>query len=101
MLSSSVIYGLGCCSNGRLILSPIDLPPARHAPLLAASIIPGPPPEQTTKRLSSRFFKDHSVNILDNLTVSSKYLDISTSTSASSISTEVAFSFDLTAFKRF
>ena len=29
---------------------PMDLPPASMAPRLAASMMPGPPPEQTTKR---------------------------------------------------
>ena len=32
------------CSNGSSIPRPTDLPPASLAPLLAASMIPGPPP---------------------------------------------------------
>jgi hypothetical protein len=44
------MYGLGNCSNGSPMFSPMVLPPASAAPRLAASIMPGPPPEQTTKR---------------------------------------------------
>ena len=32
------------CSNGSSMPSPTDSPPASVAPLLAASITPGPPP---------------------------------------------------------
>jgi hypothetical protein len=32
------------CSNGSSMPSPTDTPPACEAPLLAASITPGPPP---------------------------------------------------------
>ena len=51
--SSGVMKGLGCCSAGSLMLSPIDLQPTSKAPRLAASMIPGPPPVMTTKSLSS------------------------------------------------
>ena len=44
------MYGLAPCSNGRRMLSPIVLPPASWAPRLAASMMPGPPPDVTTKR---------------------------------------------------
>ena len=43
--------GFGRSSDGRLIDRPTVMPPARStAPRLAASMIPGPPPEQTTNR---------------------------------------------------
>ena len=37
-------YGLRPVSNGSSMPSPTDTPPASAAPLLAASIVPGPPP---------------------------------------------------------
>jgi hypothetical protein len=39
-------YGLGCCSCGNLMFSPIDCPPLATLfdPALAACINPGPPP---------------------------------------------------------
>src|ERR1019366_4799124 len=45
------MYWLGLCSKGSWMLRPMVLPPASWAPRLAASIMPGPPPEVTTKRL--------------------------------------------------
>src|SRR6266702_2448912 len=49
-LSSGLIYGFANCSCGSSIERPTDLPPASYAPRFAASMMPGPPPEQTTKR---------------------------------------------------
>src|SRR3546814_6664016 len=48
MLSAGVTYGLGACSCGSTMLSPTDSAPTSAAPRLAASMIDGPPPEQTT-----------------------------------------------------
>src|SRR5215813_3086227 len=45
------MYGFANCSCGSSIESPTDFPPASYAPRFAASIIPGPPPEQITNRL--------------------------------------------------
>ena len=42
-------YGFGRCSKGSSMLQPIDMPPASRAPLLAASMIPGPPPVMIAK----------------------------------------------------
>ena len=42
------IKEFGICSLGRLIFNPIDLQFASNEPLLAASIIPGPPPVTIT-----------------------------------------------------
>jgi hypothetical protein len=42
------MYGFGICSNGSLMFSPIVFAPASYAPRLAASMMPGPPPEVTT-----------------------------------------------------
>src|SRR5712692_8095497 len=50
MHSSRVMYWFGRCSCGRPMFSPIVRPRASEAPRLAASMIPGPPPEQTMKR---------------------------------------------------
>ena len=44
------MYGFAPCSNGRRMFRPIVLPPASRAPRLAASMMPGPPPDVTTKR---------------------------------------------------
>ncbi len=38
------MYGLETCSNGKSMFKPTDFPPPLLAPLLAASMIPGPPP---------------------------------------------------------
>jgi hypothetical protein len=35
---------LGFCSNGSMMLRPIDFAPTSSAPRFAASMIPGPPP---------------------------------------------------------
>ena len=44
------------------MLSPMVLPPASAAPRLAASMMPGPPPEQITKRCEAESsLLDHSV----------------------------------------
>ena len=57
-----VMKGLGRCSKGRPMFRPMVFPPASCAPRLAASMMPGPPPLQITKRrvelVSS---SDHSV----------------------------------------
>ena len=44
------MYRFGACSNGSRMFRPMDLPPASLAPRLAASMMPGPPPEHTTNR---------------------------------------------------
>ena len=44
------MYGFAPCSNGSRMFRPMVLPPASRAPRLAASMMPGPPPEVTTKR---------------------------------------------------
>ena len=44
------MYGFEYCSNGNRMFRPMLLPPASCAPRLAASMMPGPPPEHTTKR---------------------------------------------------
>ena len=51
------MYGFAPCSNGSRMLRPMVLPPASRAPRLAASMMPGPPPEVTTKR----WFSERSV----------------------------------------
>ena len=58
------MYGLGNCSKGSPMFRPMVLPPASDAPRLAASMMPGPPPEQTTKRYVLLVnWSDHSVSI--------------------------------------
>ena len=66
------MYRFGNCSNGKRIFSPMVFPPASAAPRLAASIIPGPPPEVTTNRC--RFdcsLLAHSVSMAASLRASS------------------------------
>ena len=46
------MYGLSICSKGSEMFKPMFSPAASEAPRFAASMIPGPPPEQTTKRRS-------------------------------------------------
>src|SRR5436190_23008 len=49
------------------MFNPIDLPPASCAPRFAASMIPGPPPEHTTKRRRvSSSDRLHSVSLCAN-----------------------------------
>ena len=50
-------------SNGNSIPTPIDFPPALCAPLLAASIIPGPPPVITPKLASTKSFPSFSASL--------------------------------------
>ena len=48
------MYGLAPCSNGRRMFRPIVLPPASCAPRLAASMMPGPPPERDDEAVVCR-----------------------------------------------
>ena len=41
------MYGFEYCSKGNSMFKPTDMPPPLFAPLLAASMIPGPPPVMT------------------------------------------------------
>ncbi|KAG1337077.1 hypothetical protein G6F61_014940 [Rhizopus arrhizus] len=47
-------YSLLCASCGRLMFSPMLVPPASNAPLLAASMMPGPPPAMTANPAPAR-----------------------------------------------
>ena len=44
-----VVYGFVVCSMGSSMFNPTAFPPAWNAPLLAASMTPGPPPVTTVK----------------------------------------------------
>ena len=49
-------YGLAPCSKGSSMLQPIDRPPPRRAPLLPASIMPGPAPVMIANPASASSF---------------------------------------------
>jgi hypothetical protein len=48
-MQGKVLILVGTCSSGISMLRPILVPPASVAPLLAASMIPAPPPVMTAK----------------------------------------------------